>query len=81
MVYDMHQAGAWNRPTGTNLLDSGSHFYNVYTTKDGKYMSVYVLCFVNRSCILFAEGLRALFSHLKNFIMACYSLITHVLWR
>lgn len=25
---------------GTNLLDSGSHFYDAYETKDGKYISV-----------------------------------------
>jgi alpha-methylacyl-CoA racemase len=25
---------------GTNLLDTGSHFYDVYETKDGKYVSI-----------------------------------------
>ncbi|CAG7701517.1 unnamed protein product [Allacma fusca] len=30
----------FNNPTGENLLDGGSHFYNTYKTKDGKYMAV-----------------------------------------
>ncbi len=25
---------------GTNMLDSGAHFYNVYETKDGRYISI-----------------------------------------
>ena len=31
--------GAW-KERGTNLLDTGSHFYEVYETSDGGYMSV-----------------------------------------
>lgn len=31
--------GAW-RERGTNMLDGGSHFYEVYETSDGGYMSV-----------------------------------------
>ena len=27
---------------GTNLLDSGAHFYEVYETKDGLHVAVYV---------------------------------------
>lgn len=30
----------WGKPKGMNLLDGGSHFYEVYETKDGKYMAV-----------------------------------------
>jgi alpha-methylacyl-CoA racemase len=30
----------WNRPRGTNLLDSGCPYYDTYETKDGKYMAV-----------------------------------------
>ncbi|TPX38763.1 hypothetical protein SeLEV6574_g07648 [Synchytrium endobioticum] len=33
-------AGGWLRPRGENLLDSGAPFYEVYETRDGKYMSV-----------------------------------------
>lgn len=25
---------------GTNMLDSGAHFYESYATKDGKFMAV-----------------------------------------
>ena len=34
------QVGFWNEERGTNLLDSGSHFYEVYETADGKYISL-----------------------------------------
>lgn len=30
----------WGKETGKNLLDGGAHFYEVYETKDGKYMAV-----------------------------------------
>jgi alpha-methylacyl-CoA racemase len=33
-------AGYLNMERGTNMLDSGSHFYDVYETADGKYVSV-----------------------------------------
>mmetsp|Transcript_18015 Transcript_18015/g.23535 ORF Transcript_18015/g.23535 Transcript_18015/m.23535 type:complete len:272 (+) Transcript_18015:131-946(+) len=35
--------GAWKNDietTGTNLLDGGAHFYQTYTCKDGKFMSI-----------------------------------------
>ena len=31
--------GSWG-PRGTNLLDGGAHFYNVYETSDGEYVSI-----------------------------------------
>ena len=31
--------GGWG-PRGTNLLDGGAHFYNVYETADGGYVSL-----------------------------------------
>ena len=31
--------GTWG-PRGTNLLDGGAHFYNVYETSDGAYVSL-----------------------------------------
>ncbi|PNF41560.1 Alpha-methylacyl-CoA racemase [Cryptotermes secundus] len=30
----------WGQPRGENMLDTGSHFYDTYETKDGKYMAV-----------------------------------------
>ena len=27
-------------PRGTNILDGGAHFYNVYETSDGEYVSI-----------------------------------------
>jgi alpha-methylacyl-CoA racemase len=34
------QVGFWSEERGTNLLDSGSHFYEVYETADGKFISL-----------------------------------------
>ncbi|XP_014259576.1 alpha-methylacyl-CoA racemase isoform X2 [Cimex lectularius] len=30
----------WSEPTGKNFLDGGCYFYNIYKTKDGKWMAV-----------------------------------------
>ena len=38
-VFGIMQTGHW-RERGTNLLDSGAHFYNTYATKDGEHISV-----------------------------------------
>ncbi len=32
--------GYWKEERGTNLLDSGAHFYEVYETSDGKYVAL-----------------------------------------
>ena len=34
------QVGFWREERGTNLLDGGAHFYEVYETSDGKYISL-----------------------------------------
>jgi alpha-methylacyl-CoA racemase len=34
------QSGWWKPERGTNMLDTGSHFYDVYETRDGKYVSI-----------------------------------------
>ena len=40
MARGMQDAGLWRDERGTNMLDTGAHFYNVYETSDGKYVSV-----------------------------------------
>lgn len=40
MFHAMHAAGLWNDAPGTNLLDSGAPFYEVYETRDGGHMAV-----------------------------------------
>ncbi len=40
MFYEMHAAGVWTDEPGTNMLDGGSPFYDVYETRDGKYVSI-----------------------------------------
>jgi len=34
------QSGWWSEERGTNLLDTGAHFYDAYETSDGKYVSI-----------------------------------------
>jgi alpha-methylacyl-CoA racemase len=40
MFHAMHAAGLWNDTPGTNLLDSGAPFYEVYETSDGGHVAV-----------------------------------------
>ncbi|MBI1733640.1 MAG: CoA transferase [Candidatus Rokubacteria bacterium] len=39
-LFGLHNAGYWKDERGVNLLDTGAPFYDVYRTKDGKYVSV-----------------------------------------
>jgi alpha-methylacyl-CoA racemase len=39
-VRGMRANGRWSGARGTNVLDSGSHFYDVYETSDGKWISI-----------------------------------------
>lgn len=36
----LRAAGHWQGPRGTNLLDTGAPFYDVYRTRDGKWVAV-----------------------------------------
>jgi alpha-methylacyl-CoA racemase len=40
LMYGLRAAGAWQDEPGTNLLDSGAHFYEVYETADGGHVAV-----------------------------------------
>ncbi|MCU0271143.1 MAG: CoA transferase [Acidimicrobiales bacterium] len=40
MFHAFRAMGIWEDERGTNLLDTGAHFYEVYETSDGKYVSV-----------------------------------------
>jgi alpha-methylacyl-CoA racemase len=39
-IYGMKAAGIQSDKRAENILDSGAHFYNVYETSDGKYVSI-----------------------------------------
>ncbi len=39
-ISGLHASGYWTDERGANLLDSGAHFYDVYETRDRKYVSV-----------------------------------------
>jgi alpha-methylacyl-CoA racemase len=40
LFHALRRAGMWNDEPGTNLLDSGAHFYEVYETADGGHVAV-----------------------------------------
>jgi alpha-methylacyl-CoA racemase len=40
LFHGLRAAGAWFPEPGTNLLDSGAHFYEVYATSDGGHIAV-----------------------------------------
>lgn len=40
LIYGMRAAGYWGDERGTNRLDSGAPWYNVYETRDGKYVGI-----------------------------------------
>ncbi|MEW6297913.1 MAG: CaiB/BaiF CoA-transferase family protein [Thermodesulfobacteriota bacterium] len=39
-IYGLRAAGHWSDRRGENILDTGAHYYNVYETRDGKYVAV-----------------------------------------
>ena len=55
LFHSLRQAGLWSDEPGTNLLDSGAHFYEVYETADGGHIAVGAL-----EPRLYAELLRLL---------------------
>jgi alpha-methylacyl-CoA racemase len=40
MVYSLHAAGYWKDERGSNRLDSGAPWYELYETRDGKWVAV-----------------------------------------
>jgi alpha-methylacyl-CoA racemase len=40
LLHGMRAGGRWSDDPGTNLLDSGAHFYEVYETSDGGHVAV-----------------------------------------
>jgi alpha-methylacyl-CoA racemase len=39
-IYGIKAAGMWTNNRGENLLDTGAHFYEVYETSDGRFVSI-----------------------------------------
>lgn len=39
-IYGMHASGMWSNTRGDNILDTGAHFYDVYETSDGEFVSI-----------------------------------------
>jgi alpha-methylacyl-CoA racemase len=54
-VYGRLAQGQWSERPGTNHVDTGSHWYDVYETADGKYLAVGALEAKFYRC--FVEGL------------------------
>jgi alpha-methylacyl-CoA racemase len=40
IIHGLRTTGVWSDERGTNMLDTGAHFYDVYETADGKYLSI-----------------------------------------
>jgi alpha-methylacyl-CoA racemase len=40
MFHGFSAMGAWSEQRGTNILDTGAHFYDVYQCADGEYISL-----------------------------------------
>ncbi len=40
MMYGLKAMGMWDGGQGGNMLDTGAHFYEVYETSDGKFVSI-----------------------------------------
>ena len=40
MIHGMRAMGFWNLERGSNIIDTGAHFYDVYETADGGYVSI-----------------------------------------
>ena len=40
MIWSFREMGIWQEERGTNMLDTGAHFYDTYETSDGKYVSI-----------------------------------------
>ncbi|MGI8756783.1 MAG: CaiB/BaiF CoA transferase family protein [Acidimicrobiales bacterium] len=40
MTWSFKHMGIWDGERGTNMLDTGAHFYDTYETADGKYVSI-----------------------------------------
>lgn len=40
VFYGLHAAGLWNAARGSNILDSGAPFYEVYECQDGGWISI-----------------------------------------
>ena len=39
-IYGMYGSGSWQLERGTNILDTGAHFYGTYECSDGKWISI-----------------------------------------
>ena len=40
MIHAFRAMGTWSDDRGTNMLDTGAHFYDVYETADAKFVSI-----------------------------------------
>ncbi len=40
LIHSLKAQGMWTNERGSNMLDGGAHYYDVYETSDGKYVSI-----------------------------------------
>jgi alpha-methylacyl-CoA racemase len=59
MFQGLRASGDWPGERGTNLLDSGAYFYEVYQTADGRYISIGALDARSHELLVRLTGLAA----------------------
>ena len=59
LSHSLMNAGVWHEERGVNLLDTGAPFYEVYETKDGKYVAVGAIEAKFYEALLLGLGLQA----------------------
>jgi alpha-methylacyl-CoA racemase len=62
IFFGLDAMGYWHPERGTNLLDGGAHFYNVYETSDAKFVSI-----ASYEPKFYAELVRVLRDHNPDF--------------
>jgi alpha-methylacyl-CoA racemase len=87
MFHGMMAMGFWNVERGTNLLDTGSHFYDTYECKDGEYISLGSIEPQFYAELLRLSGLdlpnqmdRSNWASMKETVAACFKKKTRAEW-
>ena len=57
MIHAFHLDGSWNEQRGSNMLDTGAPYYEVYETADGQWMAVGAIEPQFYACLLEGMGL------------------------
>lgn len=88
-IHGMRAVGTWTDERGTNRLDSGAPYYDVYETADGKWMAVGAVESQFWAALVRALGLAELMPHqldrsqwprLREMLASRFKLMTQAEW-